>query len=120
MIAFMFSGHSESIGYSDERFRHRIRLAISDRDLHKAYWDSHVSRRRGSLERVLQAGIDRGLLRSDIDPATASDLIVGVAYYQLVVRGEQFTDAIPMQRCRDAFDIAWRGMLANEASPPSA
>lgn len=111
--ASLFGAQSVSVvGYSEERFRQRIRLAMADRDLQRAYWDSHVSRRRASLERALQAGIERGILRKGLDPATCFDLLAGVVYYQLVVRGESLTDPAVWQRCQDAFDIAWRGMLA--------
>lgn len=111
--ASLFGAQSVSVvGYSEERFRQRIRLAMADRDLQRAYWDSHVSRRRASLERALQAGVERGILRKGLDPATCFDLLAGVVYYQLVVRGESLTDPAVWQRCQDAFDIAWRGMLA--------
>lgn len=99
-------------GYPEERFRHRISLAMSDRALQKAYWESHVSRRRGVVERTLQRAIDRGELRPDLDPATCFDLLAGVIYYQLVVRGDRLSDPVVMRRCTDAFDIAWRGMAA--------
>ena len=113
VIGSLFGGQSVSVvGYSEERFRQRIRLAMADRDLQRAYWDSHVSRRRASLERALQAGIERGTLRTGLDPATCFDLLAGVVYYQLVVRGETLSDPVVWKRCQDAFDIAWRGMLA--------
>jgi hypothetical protein len=65
-----------------------------------------------SLEKALQAGIDRGILRSDLDPATCFDLIAGVVYYQIVVRGDEITDPQVQARCRQAIEIAWRGMEA--------
>ncbi|KAF2414036.1 transcriptional regulator [Microbacterium sp. B35-04] len=109
----LFGGQRVSVvGYSEERFRQRIRLAMADRDLQQAYWDSHVSRRRASLERALQAGVERGILRKGLDPATCFDLLAGVVYYQLVVRGDTLSDPVVWKRCQDAFDIAWRGMVA--------
>ncbi|MDQ7879524.1 TetR/AcrR family transcriptional regulator [Microbacterium sp. QXD-8] len=115
--AAMFGGQSVSlVGYSEERFRQRIRLAMADRELQKAYWTSHVARRRSSMERALAAGIERGVLRDGLDPATCFDLLAGVVYYQLVVRGTELSDPVVWQRCQDAFDIAWRGMLATADS----
>lgn len=112
VMAALFGGQSVSVvGYSEERFRQRIRLAMADRDLQRAYWDSHVSRRRASLERALRAGVERGILRQGLDPATCFDLLAGVVYYQLVVRGDTMSDPAVWKRCQDAFDIAWRGML---------
>lgn len=96
--------------YSDERFRMRIRLAMTDRKLAQAYWRSHVSRRRAGVVALLQEGIDRGQLRPDIDIGSCIDLINGVIYYQIVVRGASFADAAARQRCAEAIRIAWRGM----------
>jgi AcrR family transcriptional regulator len=112
ILASLTGGHSVSAaGYPEERFRHRIRLAMADRDLQRAYWQSHVSRRRAGVERALAYAIDRGELRADLDPGTCFDLLAGVFYYQLVVRGDRMDDPAVMKRCIDAFDIAWRGML---------
>jgi AcrR family transcriptional regulator len=114
VFASFLGGQSVTdIGYSEERFRQRIRMAMADRELQKAYWRSHVSRRRVSLERALKAGIDRGALRSDLDPATCFDLIAGVVYYQIVVRGDEMSHPDVQARCRQALEIAWRGMEAH-------
>ncbi|MCW4385369.1 TetR/AcrR family transcriptional regulator [Salinibacterium sp. SYSU T00001] len=107
-------GGNDSVApdFPEERFRQRIRLAMADRQLQRAYWHSHVARRRVSLERALQEGIDRGILRPDLDPAVCFDLLAGVVYYQLVVRGDSLSDQAVQVRCEAAFDVAWRGMLA--------
>lgn len=60
-------------GYSEERFRQRIRLVMSDRALQKAYWQSHVSRRRVPLVNALRTGIARGELRADLDAEACFD-----------------------------------------------
>ncbi|WP_105567315.1 TetR/AcrR family transcriptional regulator [Microbacterium halophytorum] len=99
-------------GYSDRRFRARIALAMQDRDLQHAYWSSHVSRRRGAMHAALAEGIRTGELRSDLDIESSIDLITGVYYYQLVARGVQVDDPGVMDRCRAAFETAWRGMAA--------
>jgi AcrR family transcriptional regulator len=98
--------------YPDERFRQRIRLAMADRGLQKAYWTSHVSRRRAPIEDALRTGIEQGELRADLDPEACFDLIAGVFYYQLVVRGDRLEDRGTRARCRAALDVAWRGMAA--------
>ncbi|PFG41654.1 TetR family transcriptional regulator [Isoptericola jiangsuensis] len=97
-------------GYSEERFRLRLRLALSDRRLARAYWRSHVARRRPGLEAVLRAGIERGELRADLDLDACMDLLTGVVYYQYVVRGESLDDPQVVQRCRTAIRVAWQGM----------
>lgn len=101
----------EPIDYPEERLRQRLRLAMADRALQKAYWTSHVSRRRGPMEDALRAGVERGVLRADIDVEACFDLIAGVFYYQLVVRGERVDEPATRARCRAALEVAWRGML---------
>lgn len=99
-------------GYSEERFRQRIRLVMSDRSLQKAYWESQVSRRRVPMENALRAGIARGELRGDLDVEACFDAIAGVAYYQLVVRGDRIGDPAVVTRLRSAIEVIWRGMVA--------
>ncbi|OAN42653.1 TetR/AcrR family transcriptional regulator [Microbacterium sp. H83] len=99
-------------GYSEERFRQRIRLVMSDRALQKAYWQSHVSRRRVPLVNALRTGIARGELRADLDAEACFDAIAGTAYYQIVVRGDRMDDPAVAARLRAAVDVIWRGMLA--------
>lgn len=110
------AGGEQPAGYPEERFRQRIRLAMEDPDLQKTYWVSHVSRRRAPIEKALRDAITRGVLRDDLDVEACFDLLAGVFYYQLVVRGDRLTDEAVLARCRRALDVAWRGMLAGE--PP--
>ncbi|MFF0818332.1 TetR/AcrR family transcriptional regulator [Rhodococcus sp. NPDC003318] len=99
-------------GYSDLRFRQRIRLVMADRSLQKAYWSSHVARRRVPIENLLRAGIKRGILRSDLDLEACLDAVAGAGYYQVVVRGEHIDDPAVHARLRGALEVVWRGMLA--------
>jgi hypothetical protein len=101
-----------AVGYSEARFRQRIRLVMADRALQQAYWSSHVARRRVPMERALQAGIDQGVLRADLDVGACFDAIAGAAYYQVVVRGDRMEAPETRERLRAAFDVVWRGMLA--------
>lgn len=98
-------------GYSEERFRQRIRLVMADRSLQKAYWESHVSRRRVPLINALRAGVARGELRADLDIDACFDAIAGAAYYQIVVRGDRMSDPAVIARLRAAIEVIWRGML---------
>ncbi|WP_419702872.1 TetR/AcrR family transcriptional regulator [Promicromonospora sp. NFX87] len=102
--------------YPEERFRLRLRLAMTDRRLAQAYWRSHVARRRSGMVAVLRAGIDQGVLRPDIDIDACIDLINGVFYYQFVVRGVTLEDPEAIARCQEAIRVAWRGM-AQEPGP---
>jgi len=113
MLGFGADGVAPSApGYSEERFRQRIRLVMSDRALQKAYWESHVSRRRVPLHNALRAGIARGELRCDLDIEACFDAIAGAAYYQLVVRGDRIGDPAVVARLRSAIEVIWRGMVA--------
>ncbi|MEL7977636.1 TetR/AcrR family transcriptional regulator [Isoptericola sp. F-RaC21] len=96
--------------YPEERFRLRIRLAMTDRKLAQAYWRSHVARRRGAMVALLRAGIDRGELHPDLDVDACIDLLNGVFYYQYVVRGVRLDAPDAVARCREAVRVAWRGM----------
>lgn len=112
IFSMLFGGaEAGGLDYPEERFRQRIRLAMADRGLQKAYWSSHVSRRRAPIEDALRAGIEQGILRPDLDAEACFDLIAGVFYYQVVVRGDRLYDAATRDRCRAALEVAWRGML---------
>ncbi|MDI6944387.1 TetR/AcrR family transcriptional regulator [Microbacterium barkeri] len=108
---------SAGAGYTEERFRLRLRLAMTDRKLAQAYWRSHVARRRGGVAALLAEGVRRGELRDDLDIDACIDLINGVFYYQFVVRGVNFDDPAAVARCENAVRVAWRGMAAD---PPAA
>ncbi|WP_022894714.1 TetR/AcrR family transcriptional regulator [Agromyces subbeticus] len=115
LAVFTASADSTRATYSEERFRLRLKLAMTDRKLAQAYWRSHVARRRTGMVAVLQEGMARGELRPDLDLDACIDLINGVFYYQFVVRGVSFDDSDAIVRCREAIRVAWRGMSAEHA-----
>ncbi|MER7797289.1 TetR-like C-terminal domain-containing protein [Microbacterium sp. NPDC096154] len=108
--AFLGGAERGMPGYPEERMRRRLVLGLQDRVVQRAYWDAHVARRRVSTIGVLRAGVERGILRSDVDLEACADLLSGVFYYQLVVRGASLADADVIARCRAAFDVIWQGM----------
>ncbi|WP_238439484.1 TetR/AcrR family transcriptional regulator [Microbacterium sp. JZ31] len=105
-----------STGYPEQRMRRRLILGLEDRRLQRAYWDAHVARRRVSTIGALRAGVERGVLRADLDLEACADLLSGVFYYQLVVRGAPMDEPEAIARCRAAFDVIWRGMLPDSAA----
>lgn len=105
-------GGAQVTGYSEVRFRHRIRLVMADRALQQDYWETYVSRRRAPIVTALRAGIERGLFRDDLDVEACFDAFMGVFYYQFVARGAQLDDPATQQRVRNALDVVWRGMAA--------
>ncbi len=62
------------------------------------------------MEAALRTGIERGLLRTDLDVGACFDAIAGAAYYQIVVRGDHLEDPATQDRLRAVFDVVWRGM----------
>ncbi|WP_197517518.1 TetR/AcrR family transcriptional regulator [Microbacterium karelineae] len=96
--------------YSEHRFRTRMALVMQNPDLQRAYWSSHVRRRRVAIRAALDEAVRRGELRDDLDLDACIDLINGVLYYQAVVRGARLDEPETRARCREAFEIAWRGM----------
>ena len=110
--AFLGGYDQRMAGYPEARMRRRLALGLADPVLQRAYWDAHVARRRVSTIAVLRAGVEQGLLRADTDFEACADLLSGVFYYQLVVRGVSLTDAEALARCRAAFEVIWRGMSA--------
>lgn len=111
-MVFERRAETRGVTYTQRRFRKRLELVMADQDLQRAYWDSHVTRRRHGLIEALHAGIARGELRADLDVEAALDALLGVLYYQLVVRGTDLAAPESEQRCRNAIDMIWRGMEA--------
>ncbi|NWN87480.1 MAG: TetR/AcrR family transcriptional regulator [Micrococcaceae bacterium] len=112
LVETIFDQLERAVGedYSHKRFRKRLELVMRHPDVQEAYWASHVHRRRSSMVEALETGIERGELRADLDIDAAIDAINGMFYYQMVVRGTGLTDPDTHRRCREAFDIVWRGM----------
>ncbi|MBO1751446.1 TetR/AcrR family transcriptional regulator [Actinotalea sp. BY-33] len=113
-VMFHHQVASRGGGFSERRFRRRLALVMENRELQQAYWTSHVSRRRVAIASALQVAVDRGQLRGDLDLEACIDAINGVYYYQAVVRGSSLDDRETLRRCREAFEVVWRGMSAGE------
>lgn len=94
----------------EARLRHRIRLVMADRQLQRTYWTTHQTRRREPLEAAIRMGMDRGVLRSDLDVEACFDAFAGAVYYQIVVRGDRLGDPATRARLEAAFAVIWRGM----------
>lgn len=109
-LLFHDQRQARGVDYSDRRFRTRLALVMENPQLQRAYWESHVRRRRESFAAALRVAIERGELRADLDIEASIDAINGVFYYQSVVRGCRFDDPEAQARCRAAFELLWRGM----------
>lgn len=107
---FPKSGEVLGEAYPEGRLRQRLLLALADEELQSEYWRGHVSRRRAPLLELLEQGRERGEIRADVDLEAALDLLSGVFYYQLVVRGESLNDEATRSRCQAAISIIWNGI----------
>lgn len=92
--------------------RTRLILALEDPRIQRAYWQAHVSRRRVPVAAALRRGVAQGIVRSDLDTDAVLDLISGVHYYQLVVRGDSIAHPETQRRVHEAIRVVWRGVLA--------
>ncbi|RNE48086.1 TetR/AcrR family transcriptional regulator [Corynebacterium alimapuense] len=112
LFTMMFTHGEESRGktYSLRRFRKRLELSLADPDLQRAYWNSHVKKRRDNLLAALETAKRRDEIRADVNIEAALDMLLGVFYYQLVVRGSSMDDSETKQRCIDGFELVWKGM----------
>jgi len=59
----------------------------TDPELAQAFRDRVVSVRDGEVARLVERGIARGDLRSDTNPETAHELLIGPVYYRLLLSG---------------------------------
>jgi len=94
----------------DQLVRKRLVLALGDSSLQREYWTAHVSRRRRGMVEAVRRAIEAGTVRPDVDVDAAIDLVAGVYYYQVVVRGGSLRDAEVRDRVRAAIRIACRGL----------
>jgi AcrR family transcriptional regulator len=62
-----------------------------DRELAKGFREQVLVRRTTAIRGLLQWGIDRGELRSNLDLEIAIDLLLGPIYYRLLMSGEPLT-----------------------------
>lgn len=60
----------------------------SDSELAKNFRTHVVALRLAEVERLIQRGIDRGELHSDVDVTLTHDLLFGPVYYRLFLSGE--------------------------------
>ncbi len=74
---------------------------VADPELAAAYLGEFVGPRRESVWGALRRGIERGELRSDVDFAFISDLLIGPLFMRSVVRGEPLEPEI----AEDTVDI---------------
>ena len=113
--ALFGSGATLGSEYPEARFRRRIQIGLGDRKVQQAYWRSHNRRRRAVLAQALHNAVSQGVLRSDLDVEASLDLVIGVFYYQVTVRGDSLSDPATLNRCKAAFDLVWDGMVKRQA-----
>jgi AcrR family transcriptional regulator len=82
-------------------------LAI-DRELGSRFREQIVSTRLAEVKRLLDLGVERGELRSDIDATLVHDMLFGPVYYRLLLSGEPLHDDL----ARDIVDTILPSLAA--------
>lgn len=90
-----------------ELLRTRLVLALQHPSLQRKYWQDHVRRRRRPAISRIEAAVARGEL-PDTDVEDLLDVVNGVYYYQLVVRGEDLDDPATHERIARALRLVLR------------
>ena len=81
-------------------------------ELAKAVRDRFLAGRRAALGEVLQRGVERGDLRSDLDVELALDVLGGPLFYRLLVTG----GPIDEQLAAGVADLILRGFSPDDAA----
>jgi AcrR family transcriptional regulator len=102
-------GMVDVTGASGDLVRKRIVLGLQNDKVREASWQQHVSRRRVHLTEAMSEAQAAGTLDSSVDTDVLIDLIVGMSYYQFVVRGPSTADGAD-DRVRAAIELLWRGV----------
>lgn len=102
-------GMVDATGASGDLIRKRIVLGLQNDKVREASWQQHVSRRRVHLAEAVSAAQAAGTLDHSVDIDVLIDLIVGMSYYQFVVRGPSTADGAD-DRFRAAIELLWRGV----------
>jgi AcrR family transcriptional regulator len=87
----------------------RVAMGLENDQLRAISWNQHVSRRREPVAAEIRRGIDTGELTEDLDIEAMIDLINGVYYYQMVVRGPESSPETTRERVRNAVKLVWEG-----------
>ncbi len=80
----------------------------TDRELGSRFREQIVSTRLAEVRRLLDLGVKRGELRSDIDAALVHDILFGPVYYRLLLSGDPLHDHL----ARDIVDAILPSLAA--------
>ncbi|MFJ4030237.1 TetR/AcrR family transcriptional regulator [Paenarthrobacter sp. NPDC089989] len=92
----------------------RVAMGLENDQLRALSWNQHVSRRREPVAAEIRRGIESGELAADLDIEAMIDLINGVYYYQMVVRGPDSSPEATQERVRNAVKLVWEGALRRD------
>ncbi|HKU34722.1 MAG TPA: TetR-like C-terminal domain-containing protein, partial [Paenarthrobacter sp.] len=98
----------------------RVAMGLENEQLRALSWNQHVSRRREPVAAEIRRGIEAGELSEELDIEAMIDLINGVYYYQMVVRGPDSSVEATRERVRNAVKLVWEGALRRNPTPRSA
>lgn len=79
-----------------------------DQEVAQIFRDNFLRPRRQAIFEILERGIERGEVRSDLDLELVVDLLAGPVYYRRVISGGAITEAVG----RSLVDTVFRGIAA--------
>ncbi len=97
-------------GPSGRVFAQLVGEAQADPSVREGLRANLVDSRRELFRTIWRRGVDRGELRSDVDPDAAIDMLIGPALYRLMVGHAPMTD----QAADALVDVAIRGLAPSE------
>jgi AcrR family transcriptional regulator len=80
--------------------------SVGDEELHAAFLRTLIAPLREAIGEVLQRGVDRGELRSDLDLELATDIVHGTVVYRILLsQGDVITASNPIPRVLDLMRV---------------
>ncbi len=77
-------------------------------ELAATFRDGFIAPRRARVVEAILRGVDRGEIRSDVDPELVADAVVAVLQHRFLVTGMEIDDDLPGR----LLDTLWRGISA--------
>ncbi len=77
-------------------------------ELAAAFREGFVQPRRARVLEAVRRGIERGEVRSDVDPELVADAVVALLMHRFLITGMEIDDGLPER----VLDMLWRGVVA--------
>lgn len=91
--------------------RRVVGTAVSTPELLEIFWANVLAPRQAALRTIIERGVARGDLRSDLDIAFAVDAVAGSIIFQVLFRPQDGEPPSP-ELARRIVDLLWAGFAA--------